>query len=699
MEDRNGFTMGSTIFTWNRFFHDFKWAIIGMVAIASLTSCDHVIRPPNATAPVLETKIYAQVTTTAANADIGETFSVVPAVELAEPGTPDHLLLGVPIATPTGVYPETPTSVIFRVQIDGTSAPPEVLYLDELDLAGKPLKLAVAELRDNGKCEDTKARDQIYSGTFEIDRPASELRFRVRATYFGEEVVSGGTPFLVTPFPLQARLSDPNLLVPMTGTPSRVFANEVEIKTIPGVSPNDLKEIAASINGTVVGVIPPLHIYLIEFPGDGSARDVKEAIATVSAFSQVESAAPNFEMADSAINFNFGTACEATAADCPNDGNPQWYLDKIGARLAWELAGGGSSSARVAVVDGGVNCFQGDLNGRCMASGSNEHATQVAGVIAANANNGNGIAGVAWNTELESIDVGVGNGFAFKQAITLISDDVKVLNISQQVHLFESISGHVTEIGFLREAICYAVDAGKLVVIAAGNIVNESDEDSLYPAKFGGETTHTCPGPENRIMANQLLTVGGSNQDDERATWGGTLRSSDADYLDIYAPGVGIHTITSPNGTVTVSGTSFATAQVAGAAAVLWAHGAFVTPAGETRAKAVHDRLKATADPAISICATCKRLNLAAAFTIAPTPNPPTPNPPSNLNVVSLDGSNGFVIDGADTGDGAGYSVDTADNLNNDGLDDIAIGALYGGDGSRIHVLYGGQETSVSEVF
>jgi hypothetical protein len=99
----------------------------------------------------LETKIYAQVTTTAANADIGETFSVVPAVELAEPGTPDHLLLGVPIATPTGVYPETPTSVIFRVQIDGTSAPPEVLYLDELDLAGKPLKLASCAITANAR--------------------------------------------------------------------------------------------------------------------------------------------------------------------------------------------------------------------------------------------------------------------------------------------------------------------------------------------------------------------------------------------------------------------------------------------------------------------------------------------------------------------------------------------------------------------
>jgi subtilisin family serine protease len=237
------------------------------------------------------------------------------------------------------------------------------------------------------------------------------------------------------------------------------------------------------------------------------------------------------------------------------------------------------------------------------------------------------------------------------------------------------------------------VDAGKLVVVAAGNLLDDDDEGLLYPARLNNETSYTCP-QSGRLMEEYLLTVGGSNQNDERATWmePGVLPpfySSNAPYLDIYAPGVSIRTISTQSSGATVNGTSFATAQVSGAAAVLWAHSGFVTPAGETRAKAVHDRLKATADPAISICAMCKRLNLAAAVTIAPTPNPPTPSPPSNLNVVSLDGSNGFVIDGADTGDGAGYSVDTASDVNTDGFADIAINALNGGDGGRVYVLYG----------
>jgi len=186
-------------------------------------------------------------------------------------------------------------------------------------------------------------------------------------------------------------------------------------------------------------------------------------------------------------------------------------------------------------------------------------------------------------------------------------------------------------------------------------------------------------------MVNQLLAVGGSNNSDGRATWGGTQMSSNAPYLDIYAPGVSIFTITSPSGETTVSGTSFATAQVSGAAAVLWAHGAFVEPSGQTRAQAVRDRLKATADSALLICSTCKRLNLAAA--VATTPR-------NVINVASLDGSNGFVIDGAETGDGAGYSVDTAGDVNNDGFADILIGAPFA-DGpvlasGEAYVVFGG---------
>ncbi|MCC5630048.1 tandem-95 repeat protein [Nostoc sphaeroides CHAB 2801] len=47
----------------------------------------------------------------------------------------------------------------------------------------------------------------------------------------------------------------------------------------------------------------------------------------------------------------------------------------------------------------------------------------------------------------------------------------------------------------------------------------------------------------------------------------------------------------------------------------------------------------------------------------------------SVLNLSSLDGSNGFVINGIDQGDASGYSVSSGGDINGDGIDDLIIGA------------------------
>jgi len=49
---------------------------------------------------------------------------------------------------------------------------------------------------------------------------------------------------------------------------------------------------------------------------------------------------------------------------------------------------------------------------------------------------------------------------------------------------------------------------------------------------------------------------------------------------------------------------------------------------------------------------------------------------PASINLSTLNGSNGFVINGIDSGDESGISVSNAGDINGDGIDDIIIGAF-----------------------
>ncbi len=51
----------------------------------------------------------------------------------------------------------------------------------------------------------------------------------------------------------------------------------------------------------------------------------------------------------------------------------------------------------------------------------------------------------------------------------------------------------------------------------------------------------------------------------------------------------------------------------------------------------------------------------------------------ADLNLAALDGSNGFVINGINTDDSIGISVSGAGNINNDEIDDLIIGAPFAG--------------------
>ncbi len=77
---------------------------------------------------------------------------------------------------------------------------------------------------------------------------------------------------------------------------------------------------------------------------------------------------------------------------------------------------------------------------------------------------------------------------------------------------------------------------------------------------------------------------------------------------------------------------------------------------------------------------------------------------PAELDLSSLDGSNGFVINGIDAGDGSGGSISCAGDINEDGIDDLIIGARGGdpnGDSyaGESYVVFGGMGVGASGSF
>ena len=160
----------------------------------------------------------------------------------------------------------------------------------------------------------------------------------------------------------------------------------------------------------------------------------------------------------------------------------QWALTHVGATCAWERTIG-SPDVTVAVVDSGVDMQHPDLvdrlrdDGRDFVDGDddpsdeNGHGTNVAGIIAATIDNGEGGAGLAPGVKILPVRVmnarGAGSDRAIARGIRFAADrGAQVINLSLGATLTidaDTVSEQVTS------AIRYAQDKGALVIVAAGN--------------------------------------------------------------------------------------------------------------------------------------------------------------------------------------------------------------------------------------
>lgn len=348
---------------------------------------------------------------------------------------------------------------------------------------------------------------------------------------------------LVVPLtPVPAAAADPGYDVERLATPEPTAKNTDDaadpdtllVRFARGASASAKRSAVAKYSATRVTTRPGSSYELVRAPG--RAKAVATSLANDDAVADVE--------------LNHIRSVTARPNDPAYTQGDQRYLRKLRLHRAWNRVKDARSQV-IAVVDTGVDARHPDLSRRLVSGynvlnpgtapvDDNGHGTMVSGIAAAQTNNGEGIAGAAWNGRVMPIKVldqdGNGTDWDIAEGIRVAADrGARVINLSL---------GGPAHSDMLREAVQYARKKGALVVAAAGNT---SGNDRNYPAAY----------PE-------ALAVGATDHSASLAwfsTWG--------NWIDVAAPGFNVVATYPGNRYVIDSGTSFAAPLVSGIASLV----------------------------------------------------------------------------------------------------------------------------------
>lgn len=301
--------------------------------------------------------------------------------------------------------------------------------------------------------------------------------------------------------------------------------NEVLVKFQPSLSEKEIENLIEVYQSQKMKKIQKLNVYKIQIP---EHYTVEEMVYAFERNPDVEYAEPNYfvyiTVSPNDTLFEEQYALYNTGQDIGVPGSPTGtHRADIKAPEGWEETKG-SEATVIAILDTGIDLLHPDLQNKVLSGGrdfvnddfdatdDNWHGTHVAGIAAADTNNNEGIAGVAWNCKLLPVKVldeeGWGDFFDIAAGIIWATDNgADVINMS-----FGGGAPEPERDRALREALSYAKNAGVVLVASAGN----EDDFVYYPAAYD----------------EYCLAVAATDYNDERPDW-----SNPGTEVDVAAPG------------------------------------------------------------------------------------------------------------------------------------------------------------------
>jgi len=306
---------------------------------------------------------------------------------------------------------------------------------------------------------------------------------------------------------------------------------EVLVKFRPNVNLAEIRKIVARNNDRIEDVLQQEKGWFSI--DDLDNQDMERVSAQYAQMSDyVEYAQPNYEIRlDDPTSYTLSDALlrETTTNEIlPNDPmfKEQWALNNsgqnggkakadIGAVLAWAKTQG-SDEVVVAVLDSGVDYTHADLRGNMWIRpdnmpqyrddelgtfndlrgfnaadnqsdpmDDNGHGTHCAGIVGAEGDNDEGIAGINWKVEIMPLKfMGRGGFGTTKDAIEAINYAIDRKQAGVNVRVINASWGSTMYSKALEDAIRAAGEAGILFVAAAGNSGTSNDRSPHYPSNY-----------------------------------------------------------------------------------------------------------------------------------------------------------------------------------------------------------------------